>query len=105
MGKIIFTFLLLFHLYLMHGTSHYLGLDVHYVGLYGNLEPNQVITVKPGICVKVGSPCNEKLWDIGVRIEDDILITEEDHLILSDCVPRTVEEIEALMEQESYLDK
>jgi len=91
--------------YFMHGTSHYLGLDVHDVGRYGNLEPNQVITVEPGIYIKAGSPCDEKWWNIGVRIEDDVLITEEEPVVLSACVPRTVDEIEALMEEESYLDK
>lgn len=91
--------------YFMHGTSHYLGLDVHDVGRYGNLEPNQVITVEPGIYIKAGSPCDEKWWNIGVRIEDDVLITDKEPVVLSDCVPRTVEEIEALMQEESYLDK
>ena len=91
--------------YFMHGTSHYLGLDVHDVGRYGDLEPNQVITVEPGIYIKAGSPCDEKWWNIGVRIEDDILITDKEPIVLSDCVPRTIAEIEALMEEESYLDK
>jgi len=91
--------------YFMHGTSHYLGLDVHDVGRYGNLEPDQVITVEPGIYIKEGSPCDKKWWNIGVRIEDDVLITEEEPVVLSACVPRTVEEIEALMEEESYLDR
>jgi len=91
--------------YFMHGTSHYLGLDVHDVGMYGDLESNQVITVEPGIYIKAGSPCDEKWWNIGVRIEDDILITNKEPIVLSDCVPRTIAEIEALMEEESYLDK
>jgi Xaa-Pro aminopeptidase len=91
--------------YFMHGTSHYLGLDVHDVGRYGDLEPNQVITVEPGIYIKAGSPCDAKWWNIGVRIEDDILITEGEPVVLSGCAPRTIEEIEALMEEESYLDK
>ena len=91
--------------YFMHGTSHYLGLDVHDVGRYGDLEPNQVITVEPGIYIKAGSPCDEKWWNIGVRIEDDILITEDEPVVLSGCVPRTVAEIEAIMEEESYLNE
>ena len=91
--------------YFMHGTSHYLGLDVHDVGGYGELQPNQVITVEPGIYIKEGSPCDEKWWNIGVRIEDDVLITNAEPEVLSDCVPKTIEEIESLMQQESYLNK
>ncbi|HAE30633.1 MAG TPA: Xaa-Pro aminopeptidase, partial [Flavobacteriales bacterium] len=49
------------------------GLDVHDVGRYGKLEPGQVITVEPGIYIPQGSPCDQKWWNIGVRIEDDIL--------------------------------
>jgi Xaa-Pro aminopeptidase len=59
----------------MHGTSHSLGLDVHDPGTRGNLQVNTVITVEPGIYIKEGSPCDPKWWNIGVRIEDDILIT------------------------------
>ncbi len=91
--------------YFMHGTSHYLGLDVHDVGDYGSLQPNQVITVEPGIYIPEGSPCDEKWWNIGVRIEDDVLITTGDPEVISDCVPKTVEQIESLMQEESYLNK
>lgn len=91
--------------YFMHGTSHYLGLDVHDVGGYGQFEPNQVITVEPGIYIKEGSPCDEKWWNIGVRIEDDVLITNGEPEVISDCVPKTVEEIEVLMEQVSYFNE
>lgn len=83
--------------YFMHGTSHYLGLDVHDAGLYGPLEANQVITVEPGIYIAEDSDCDPKWWNIGVRIEDDILITKEGPVNLSAKSPRTVEEIEALM--------
>ncbi|PCJ88093.1 MAG: Xaa-Pro aminopeptidase [Flavobacteriales bacterium] len=91
--------------YFMHGTSHYLGLDVHDVGLYGNLKPGSIITVEPGIYIPKNSPCDPKWWNIGVRIEDDILITEGRPEILSDCVPKTIEEIEALMKEESLFNK
>ena len=83
----------------MHGTSHYLGLDVHDAGLYQKLEPGQVITVEPGIYIKQGSPCDPKWWNISVRIEDDILITEGSPEILSSKAPKKIEEIERLMEQ------
>ena len=87
--------------YFMHGTSHYLGLDVHDVGGYGPLEKNQVITVEPGIYIPEGSPCDKKWWNIGVRIEDDILITDGDPINMSGCVPRKIEEIESLMGEKS----
>ena len=85
--------------YFMHGTSHYLGLDVHDAGAYGNLEPNEVITVEPGIYIKEGSPCDPKWWKIGCRIEDDILITNGDPINLSESSPRKAEDIEAMMKK------
>ena len=86
-----------FRQYFMHGTSHYLGLDVHDIGLYGMLVPGNVLTVEPGIYIPAGSNCDPKWWNIGVRIEDDILITETGKEVLSDCIPKSVEEIEKLM--------
>ena len=83
--------------YFMHGTSHYLGLDVHDAGLYGPLEAGNVITVEPGIYIAKDSPCDPRWWGIGVRIEDDILITDGDPVNLSVSAPRTAEEVEALM--------
>ncbi len=91
--------------YFMHGTSHYLGLDVHDKGTYGELQPNSVITVEPGIYIAEGSPCDPKWWNIGVRIEDDVLITAGLPEVLSDCVPKTIKEIEELMKEESYLSQ
>ena len=90
--------------YFMHGTSHYLGLDVHDPGLHGTLTPGNVITVEPGIYIPKGSDCDPKWWDIGVRIEDDILITTEGPDNLSAKAPRKIEEIEALMKEESRFD-
>jgi len=83
--------------YFMHGTSHYLGLDVHDVGLFGNLTEGNVLTVEPGIYIPEGSPCDPKWWNIGVRIEDDVLITKSGYEVLSDCVPKSIREIEELM--------
>lgn len=83
--------------YFMHGTSHYLGLDVHDAGMYMPLAAGEVITVEPGIYIAEGSNCDPKWWNIGVRIEDDILITEEGPKILSDCSPRKSEEVEEMM--------
>jgi len=91
--------------YFMHGTSHYLGLDVHDVGTYGRLKENTVITVEPGIYIAEGSPCDEKWWNIGIRIEDDILITKDGPENLSDCIPRSIIEIEQLMQENSFLNK
>ncbi len=83
--------------YFMHGTSHYLGLDVHDAGTYTPLQVGNVITVEPGIYIAAGSDCDPKWWNIGVRIEDDILITTEGPENLSIASPRTVKEIEQLM--------
>lgn len=90
-------------LYFFHGTSHYLGLDVHDAGLYGRLATGNVITVEPGIYIAEGSACDKKWWNIGVRIEDDVLITDGDPDVLSKDSPKTVEEIEKLMKETSPL--
>ncbi len=90
--------------YFPHGTSHYLGLDVHDPGLYGAFEHNMVITVEPGIYIPNGSNCDKKWWGIAVRIEDDILITNNGPVNLSAEAPRTSKDIEALMKEKSALD-
>ena len=90
--------------YFPHGTSHYLGLDVHDKGTYGAFKENTVITVEPGIYIPEGSDCDKKWWGIAVRIEDDILITEKGPINLSGLSPRTTEGIEAMMKQPSPLD-
>jgi len=92
------------HSYFPHGTSHYLGLDVHDRGTYGALQANSVITVEPGIYIPTGSPCDKKWWGIAVRIEDDILITQTGYEILSILAPRKWNEIEALMKEKSPLN-
>lgn len=91
-------------IYFPHGTSHYLGLDVHDDGTYGPFKPNTVITVEPGIYIPEGSNCDKKWWGIAVRIEDDVLITNDGPVVLSAMAPRTTEAIEAMMKQPSPLD-
>lgn len=76
--------------YFMHGTSHYLGLDVHDYGLWTiPVEEGMVFTVEPGIYLPEEG--------LGIRIEDDIVITAEGHENLTREIPKTVEEIEAFM--------
>ena len=91
--------------YFPHGTSHYLGLDVHDAGTYGSLKSHTLITVEPGIYIPENSSCDPKWWGIAVRIEDDILITDDGPINLSAYAPRTADAIEAMMEQPSVLDK
>jgi Xaa-Pro aminopeptidase len=76
--------------YFPHGTSHYLGLDVHDVGSkFRDFEPGMVFTVEPGIYIREES--------LGVRLEDDILITEDGNHNLMGSIPIEIEEIEDLM--------
>lgn len=78
--------------YYIHGLSHSIGLQVHDVGTLGRLEPGMVITIEPGLYLR-----DEGL---GVRIEDDVLITDSGHLVLTSAAPKSVEEIEKLMREE-----
>jgi Xaa-Pro aminopeptidase len=88
----------------MHRTGHWLGMDVHDVGDYKvggawrELEPGMVLTVEPGLYIPAGSRgVAKKWWNIGIRIEDDVLVTRDEPDVLSKAAPRTVAEIEALM--------
>ncbi|UCS94781.1 aminopeptidase P N-terminal domain-containing protein [Echinicola marina] len=92
------------HRYFPHGTSHHLGLDVHDRGTYGPLKEGMVLTVEPGIYIPEGSDCDEKWWNIAVRIEDDVLITQDGFVNLSADAPRSSEDIEAMMEKPSILE-
>ena len=88
--------------YFMHGLGHFIGLDVHDVGNYRidgedrPLQPGMVITVEPGIYISPQASVDEAYRGIGVRIEDDVVITATGIDILTSDVPKTVEEIEAL---------
>jgi Xaa-Pro aminopeptidase len=87
----------------MHRTGHWLGMDVHDVGDYKVddewrlLEKGMVLTVEPGLYVPAGIRGVKRWWNIGVRIEDDVAVTKDGHEILSAGLPRTCEEIEAVM--------
>ena len=93
-----------FRRYYPHGAAHHIGLDVHDLSNYGPLPENSIITVEPGIYIPKDSPCDPKWWGIGIRIEDDILITKEGPVNLSAGAPRAWEAIEAIMTQPSPLD-
>ncbi|WP_156493455.1 M24 family metallopeptidase, partial [Oleiphilus sp. HI0125] len=88
----------------MHRTGHWLGIDVHDVGEYKSggewrvLEPGMVMTVEPGIYIAPGSEnVPSKYHGIGVRIEDDVVVTSSGYDVLTNGVPKTIQEIEALM--------
>ena len=91
----------------MHGTGHWLGLDVHDAGRYTGddgkprkLEKGMVITVEPGLYFAHDNPLVPKKYrGIGIRIEDDVVITEGEPLVLTRDVPKTTAAIEALMQQ------
>jgi Xaa-Pro aminopeptidase len=89
--------------YYMHRTSHWLGMDVHDVGDYfvdkqpRVLEPGFVLTIEPGLYVAHGSPCDPTWHGIGVRIEDDVLVTNDGPHVLTAAIPKRAEELEQLL--------
>ncbi len=90
--------------FFMHGIGHYLGMDVHDVGLYKvdgrprPLAPGVVITVEPGLYVGADAESvPDRFRGVGVRIEDDVLVTADGCRVLTDKVPKQIDEIEALM--------
>jgi Xaa-Pro aminopeptidase len=89
--------------FFMHRTGHWLGMDVHDAGDYKRdgewlkLEPGMVLTVEPGCYVRPGEGVPEKFWNIGVRIEDDALVTADGCDILTREAPKRVVDVEALM--------
>ena len=88
----------------MHRTGHWLGMDVHDVGDYKIedewrvFEPGMTLTVEPGLYVPDQHSDVDKKWhNIGIRIEDDVLVTKTGHEVLTEAVPKQPDEIEALM--------
>ena len=93
----------------MHRTGHWLGMDVHDVGDYREpapmgtekpwrtLAPGMVLTIEPGLYVRPAEGVPEAYWHIGIRIEDDALVTDSGCVILTHKAPKTVAEIEAVM--------
>lgn len=90
--------------YYPHGLGHHIGLDVHDRGTYETLKKDMVITIEPGIYIPEGSDCDKKWWSIAVRIEDDLLITQDGYELLSHFAPRKIEEIEKMISQKSAVD-
>jgi Xaa-Pro aminopeptidase len=88
----------------MHKTGHWLGLDVHDVGEYKvagdyrELEPGMVFTIEPGIYITPGSKGVPAKWQgIGIRIEDDVVVTADGHEVLTNAVPRDADAVEAVL--------
>jgi Xaa-Pro aminopeptidase len=87
--------------FFMHRTSHWLGLDVHDCGSYAQdlcLAAGMVLTVEPGLYIRPGPGVPEDFHHLGIRIEDDVLVTQAGHEVLSGDVPVKAAEIEALMQ-------
>ena len=70
---------------------------MHDAGTYGLLRAGSVITVEPGIYISPADDVDERWWNIGVRIEDDVLVTDDGPVVLSGGAPKSVEEIETMM--------
>jgi Xaa-Pro aminopeptidase len=87
----------------MHRTGHWLGLDVHDAGEYKRagqwraLEPGMTLTVEPGLYIRAANDVPERLRNIGIRIEDDVVVTQGDCEVITAEAPKGVAEIEALM--------
>ncbi|MBC3766854.1 Xaa-Pro aminopeptidase [Neptunicella marina] len=91
--------------FFMHGIGHWLGLDVHDVGSYkvnGDnrpLKPGMVLTIEPGIYISQTAEVDAKWRGIGIRIEDNLLVTDEGHINLTQAAPKSIVDIETLMEK------
>ena len=88
----------------MHKTGHWLGMDVHDVGEYKQqgdwrvFQSGMVLTVEPGCYIRPADNVPEHFWNIGIRIEDDVLVTQTGHEILTTAAPKTIPAIEELMQ-------
>ncbi|MBS1808570.1 MAG: aminopeptidase P N-terminal domain-containing protein [Acidobacteria bacterium] len=92
--------------FFMHRTGHWLGMDVHDVGRYKledgwrKIEPGMAFTVEPGIYIQPGTEgASEEFYNIGIRVEDDIVVTADGCEVLTSLVPKEVVEVEALMKE------
>jgi Xaa-Pro aminopeptidase len=95
--------------FFMHRTSHWLGLDVHDTGKYFDesldgrdskaikFKDNNVLTVEPGCYIKSNSKVPEEFWGIGIRIEDDVLVTPSGNKVLSANAPKEIEDLENIV--------
>ena len=88
----------------MHRTGHWLGLDVHDAGEYKTFakewkqfQPGMTLTVEPGCYIRPSANIPKEFWNIGIRIEDDVLVTQNGYEVLTKDSPKTIESIEALM--------
>ena len=94
-----------YKIFYMHRIGHWLGMDVHDVGDYKIndewrvLEAGMVLTIEPGLYIPEDCPSVDEKWrGIGIRIEDDVLVTELGYQVLSQAIPKTIAEIEAIMQ-------
>jgi Xaa-Pro aminopeptidase len=92
--------------YYMHRTSHWLGLDVHDVGSYvvdgapRQLEARMAFTVEPGLYVPTDDETAPSAYHgIGIRIEDDVVITDDHHENLTEAIPKEIDDVEALVKE------
>ena len=87
----------------MHRTGHWLGMDVHdsgdykRAGAWRTLEPGMVLTVEPGCYIRPGEGVPQHLWNIGVRIEDDVVVTSDGCEVITSAAPKAIADIEDLM--------
>jgi Xaa-Pro aminopeptidase len=88
----------------MHRTGHWLGMDVHDAGEYKQkgdwrlLQPGMVLTVEPGCYIRPADNVPEHFWNIGIRIEDDVVVTQTGHELLTIAAPKAIADIEELMQ-------
>jgi len=91
--------------YFMHRTGHWLGIDVHDVGDYKIddkwrlLEPGMVLTIEPGLYLNAARAIPRQYRNIGIRVEDDVVVTSEEPEVLTDSVVKEIDDIEALMQR------